>query len=143
MVYLAFSSDIVNFVSLLHQFYFTMFFFQNNGNVCYENVQRKTFLITETMFLWKRDALHRIQLNSNRKRTPKRNKQNSFYLATYILIDIGYVSLIVLHAVFFYNSGMWWFVFELIECVTSLYSANIDRTCKYTVRHFWMIILYT
>lgn len=134
MVYLAFSSDIVNFVSLLHQFYMYNVF-QNNGNVCYENVLRKTSLITETMFLWKRDALHRIQLNSNRKRTPKRNRQNSFYLATCILIDIGYVSLIVLHAVFLY-SGLWWFVFELIECVTSLYSANIDRTCKYTVRHF-------
>lgn len=138
MVYLAFTSDIVNFVSLLHQFYFTMFF-QNNGNVCYtcKNVLRKTFLITETMFLWKRDALHRIQLNSNRKRTPKRNKQNSFYLAKCILIDIGYVSLIVLFTCcFFYNSGLWRFVFELIECVTSLYSANIDRTCKYTIRHF-------
>lgn len=133
MVYLAFSSDIVNFVSLFHVT--LQCSFQNNGNVCYENVLRETFLITETMFLWKRDTLHRIQLNSNRKRTPKRNKQNSFYLATCILIDIGYVSLIVLHAGFLY-SGLWWFVFELIECVTSLYSANIDRTCKYTVRHF-------
>lgn len=131
MVYLAFSSDIVNFVSLLHQFYFTMFF-QNNGNVCYKNVLRKTFLITETMFLWKRDALHRIQLNSNRKRTPKRNKQNSFYLATCILIDIGYVSLIVLHAFFiiqvcgdlFSNSSsvlLAYIVLTLIVHVSTLY----------------------
>lgn len=131
MVYLAFSSDIVNFVSLLHQFYFTMFF-QNNGNVCYENVLRKTFLITETMFLWKRNALHRIQLNSNRKRTPKRNKQNSFYIATCILIDIGYVSLIILHAFFiiqvcgdlFSNSSsalLAYIVLTLIVHVSTLY----------------------
>lgn len=54
--------------------------FQNNKNVCYENVLCKTSLITETLFLWRWNELHQIQLNSNRKRIPKRNGQNSFIL---------------------------------------------------------------
>lgn len=60
---------------------------------------------------------------------------------TCMLINIGDIVPFVLHG-FFLNSGLWGFIFKLIECVTSIFSANIDRTCKYTVRHLYMIILY-